>query len=248
MHQSTFNKFTYVIKLLTINILIFMNSHIEAANTVVTVNKKGRTITIPNEIMQQFHKFAAEDKKELYLDIGAAYGVATIPLIKDNINVIANDINLNHLLEIHRSCPKTNKGKLLLSAGHFPSDISLPNSSLKGILASQVLHFLTGHEIEHAVNKMYRWLKPGGKVFTISGTAYSNNIQNVIPVYENANHPTIDELPDFFHVLDPEVLRKAFEKTGFIVEKCEFFKRSNLPQYIKFDGRENAILIAQKPY
>ena len=232
--------------------------------TQVTYNQKGRSVVVPNEIMEQFIEFSATASHPV-LDVGAAFGVATLPALLRGAQVIANDIDIQHLEKIQERCPSHLRQNLILKEGNFLKDLELREESLSAVLLSQVLHFLSGEELELAAQKLFSWLVPEGKVFTISGTVYTQNLKKLIPLYEErkqrnekwpgafhnlqslTDDPTVQELPPFFHALNDEVLRKAFEKAGFQIEECRFFNRKGVPEYIRLDGRENVILIAHKP-
>jgi SAM-dependent methyltransferase len=200
------------------------------------------------------------------LDVGAAFGVASIPALESGATVIANDMELRHLEILWERTPERLRSHLILNAGRFPEDLSFAENSLDAIHAANLLNFLRGDEILRGLVLIRRWLKPGGKVFTISGTPYAANIREFIPVYEKrkcrgvrwpgeaenvqqySSHQTVSELPSFINLLDEDVLRDAFEATGFIIEKSEMFLRSGLPEYLYYDGRENVGLIAAKPH
>lgn len=232
--------------------------------TEVTCNQQGRSTVVPNEIMEQFIEFSATAQHPV-LDVGAAFGVATLPALMKGAHVIANDIDPQHLEKIGAACPIHLRENLVLKEGNFLTHVQIEKGSVSAILLSQVLHFLSGEELELAANKLFSWLVPGGKIFTISGTVYTKNLKDLIPLYEEnkkknvrwpgafhnlqslTNDPTAKELPPFFHALDDIVLRRVFEKAGFHIEECRFFNRRGVPEYIQLDGRENVILIASKP-
>jgi predicted SAM-dependent methyltransferase len=234
-----------------------------AGASTVTYNQQGRTTLVPNEVMEQFIEFATNAKKPI-LDIGAAFGVATLPALNKGARVIANDIDARHLEKIDAACPSELRKNLELREGHFLRDLKIAKGGLSAILASQVLHFLSGEELELAAQQFFSWLAPGGKIFTISGTVFTNNLKKLIPLYEerksqHAKWPgeflnlqsltddrTVQELPSFFHALDEEVLRRTFERVGFRIDECCFFNRKGVPEYVKLDGRENVILIGTK--
>lgn len=239
--------------------------YIWSNDSIKTHNKTGRTSQNPDEVSQAFIEFCATCQEGKVLDIGAALGVATLLALEKGVTVIANDIEQSHLENIARNCPKHLRSNLLLEKGRFPDDLDYPDNSLNAVLASQVLHFLKGEEIEKGAILIYKWLKPEGKVFVIAGTPYAKNIRSVIPIYKKrkkegkkwpgeiekiqdyANHSTVQELPSFFHALNDKVLKDAFERAGFIIEQCKIFARKDAPSYIKLDGRENVMLIAKKP-
>jgi hypothetical protein len=233
-------------------------------NQVITLNMKGRTTLVPNEYSQKFIDYAAQCETPV-LDIGAAFGVATLPALEAGATVVANDIEEKHLEAIYERTPHKRRGHLILKLARFPDQLYFPHESLSAVHASNLLNFLTGEEIEEGVALIFRWLRPQGKVFTNSGTPYAGNIREYIPIYEKrrlkghkwpgevdniqfySSHPTIQELPTFLHLLDDEILVKVFTDAGFRIDIVEMYHRANLPDYLYYDGRENVGLIATKP-
>ena len=65
-------------------------------------------------------------------------------------------------------------------------DAHLPDNQFAAILCSRVFHFLTGDEIDASLANMYRWLKPGGRLYLVADTPYGI-WRNFIPVWD-ANH------------------------------------------------------------
>lgn len=122
---------------------------------------------------------------------------------------------------------------------------------------------MPGEELDKGVRKLYDWLVPGGKVFVVASTPYRKHLQGFIKEYEQKKitnkYPgevkdvtkiepeESDNLPKFFHYLDKEVLRRLFENAGFIIEKAEYLKIDEMPDYLKLDGRENVGIVATKP-
>lgn len=228
-----------------------------------TLNNRGRTSDLPNEYSQEFIAFSAACAEPV-LDIGAGFGVATLPALEQGATVIANDIEPRHLEIIAEKTPTSWRARLVLIPGSFPDELDFDDESLGAVHASNLMNFLRGEEIVRGVAKIYRWLKPGGRIFIVAGTPYAGNIERFIPEYlarraagvawpgevENlrtfSSHPTIVELPNFLHLLDDEVLRGVILDAGFDIKACEMYLRANLPDYLKWDGRENVGLIAQK--
>lgn len=235
-----------------------------AHNRVITLNKKGRTTLAPNEYSQKFINYAAQCQTPV-LDIGVAFGVATIPALEKGATVIANDIEEKHLEILYERTPRKMRSRLLLKWARFPDQLNFPDNSLSAVHASNLLNFLRGEEIDEGVGLIFRWLRPQGKVFINSGTPYAGNIRDFIPIYEErkrkaykwpgevdniqfySSHPTIQELPAFLHLLDDEILAKVFRDAGFRIDVVEMYHRANLPDYLHYDGRENVGLIATKP-
>jgi SAM-dependent methyltransferase len=235
----------------------------DTAGTFPTLNVRGRTGATPNEVSQAFIDYAAGTGGRV-LDVGAAFGVASIPAVERGASVIANDIEPRHLTVLWERTPPELRRRLTLLPGRFPQELAFERESLDAVHASNVLNFLRGDEIEIGLRQVWRWLKPGGKVFSNSGTPYAGNIRNFIPIYEArkrqglrwpgeeeyiqrfSSHPTVAELPGFLHLLDADVLRQAFESAGFAVVAAEMYLRKDLPDYLCCDGRENLGLIAVK--
>jgi len=226
----------------------------------VMMNRMGRTSNELNEVNRLFVDFAPRARAPV-LDIGSGYGIAALAAFDAGARVIANDVDLRHLEIIRAKAPHP----IETIAARFPDDLDFPPASLGAIHAANILHFLTGEELLLAARKMHEWLRPGGKVFTITGTPYVRTLEAFIPTYKQrkrsgqpwpgeianvrewSTHPTIDELPDFVHFLDDETVSIPFAAAGFIIEKVEMFERRNLPEYLAYEGRENVALVAAKP-
>jgi SAM-dependent methyltransferase len=229
----------------------------------VTLNRLGRTSTELNEVSGQFVNFCEHGASPV-LDIGAAFGVASLAALNVGTRVIANDIDTRHLAEIARRAPRHLRNRLALYTGRFPDETDFMSSSLMAVHASNLFNFLTGEEIERGIRKIMKWLKPEGRVFVIAGTPYAANVKHFVPEFERrlgasvrwpgwvedirmySDDPTLAELPPSLHLLDAETLRVVFETAGFTVESAGMFARAGIPDYLKLDGRENVQLLARK--
>ena len=233
--------------------------------TVVTLNRMGRATRDLTEYSREFVAFAPLAPGPV-LDIGAGFGVAALSAATAGASVIANDVDERHLRIIIEQASIAGVGERLVTRlGRFPTDLHIPSQSLGAIHASQVLHFLSGRDLMIGAALMFDWLQPGGKVFSITGTPYVKTLEQFIPVYEArkragvtwpgvidnvheySSHPTIDELPDYVHFLDHKTVVRPFAAAGFVIERVEMYKRKGIPDYLKYDGRENVGLIARKP-
>ena len=52
-----------------------------------------------------------------------------------------------------------------MDVGTFPSDLDLPAESVKGVLLSQVAHYLSPQAIFESLQKSFVWLKPDGGAY-----------------------------------------------------------------------------------
>lgn len=199
------------------------------------------------------------------LDIGAAYGVASLAALKKGAKVIANDLDARHLEILKGQVPVGLLPNLTLMPGAFPDGVDFPVGSIGAILVCRVLHFFDGATIERGIAKMFNWLATGGKIFVIGETPYLSNMKGFIPHYEaQLKDPSIawpgyfnnvheicdpavkDKLPKQINFFDIKTLRRVFEGAGFTVERAETFARPEYPTWAQYDGRESAGLIVRK--
>jgi hypothetical protein len=197
------------------------------------------------------------------LDVGAAYGVASLAALGNGAYVIANDVEERHLEILRGRAPKRLQPRLTLMPGSFPDGIDFAPSSLGGVLICRVMHFFDGPTIERAAAKAMRWLAPGGKVFAVGETPFIGTAKGFFPTYEarvkagepwpgivenvGAHDPKrAGNLPSRMHLLDEPTLRRVFTQAGFTIEKAGTFARPEFPPDIQLDGRESVGLIGSK--
>ncbi|MDP1602265.1 MAG: hypothetical protein Q8M03_03285 [Legionella sp.] len=231
---------------------------------VMTLNNMGMMTTYLDEYTQEFIAFAKRQSKPV-LEVGAAYGAATIAALEAGATVIANDIEPQHLQILYNQTPENCRSRLTLLPGKFPSVLNLPHSSLAGCYIARTLGFLAIPDIQYSLQLIYDTLMPKGKLFIITATVYTQTLKNIIPLYEerlleNSEWPGyftnlkqlveeryIPYTPDKLHFLDPTILTRELERVGFVVDKAEFFSRDDFPPQYQLDGREASIVIAHKP-
>jgi cyclopropane fatty-acyl-phospholipid synthase-like methyltransferase len=189
------------------------------------------------------------------LDIGAAYGIASVAALEAGATVIANDLDAEHLAELPAH------PKLQLLPGRFP-DFDLPEGSLGAIHASNVLHFLNGPELTLGAEKIATWLSEGGQLFVHAGTPYQQPFARFIPEYlrrvsegdewpgyvtdttQISSHKRLSQIPKSIHLLDEAVVRRVFE--GLTIDRVWYYRRHDLPKSMFCDGREGVALLAHK--
>ncbi|HTJ53408.1 MAG TPA: chorismate lyase [Cyclobacteriaceae bacterium] len=237
----------------------------ETQTAISTRNKKGFTYELTS-FGKAFINFASKATKPV-MDIGAAYGVATIPALETGARVIAVDIEEEHLIAIADSLDTPLRNRLITLKERFP-DFDLAPESIGAVYMSQVLPFLSGEEIEQGAKSIYNWLAPGGEVFVVSFTPYISHVSSYIPLYEErqragvkwagyiddlsrfSNDPNIyRHLPNKIHHIGQEDLQRAFVDAGFVIREIRYFgeEEGALPEGIRMDGRERVGMIAYKP-
>lgn len=224
----------------------------------------GFMLTHLDPISAKFINFAKTTTHPI-LEIGSAFGVATIAALKHSSSiVIANDIGVENLLILRNNTDEKYRKRLYLNANRFPQQLDLDANSLEGILICRVFHFLRSEEIEEGLAKLYQWLIPGGKLFIVTATPFQGNLKEFIPVYEERwanNNPwpgyvenyglTVPglshNLTPFLHVMDERPLKKALEFAGFEIQEIEYIDRRKTIPTVGLDGKEGIGLIATKP-
>jgi SAM-dependent methyltransferase len=204
------------------------------------------------------------DSSAPVLDIGAAFGAASLAALRKGAIVIANDLDPAHLAELERRTPPADRPRLHLKPGRFPRELHFEPATLAAVHASNVFHFLTGNQLEQGVRAIARWLRPGGKLFVQAATPYQAPFAAFIPEYEArlarrdrwpgwiprlslwSSHRQISQMPRSIHLLDDAVLTRVAENAGLTVERAWLYQRPDLPATLRLDGRETAGLIARR--
>lgn len=214
-----------------------------------TLNKQGfMTTTAIDPFTLKFIKNAASACKTggKVLEIGAAYGVATLEALKHEATVYCNDIEPLHLAVVVKEHKKLNKGKLVPVLGAFPYEMQFNENEFDAILISRVLHFFDGEQIVSALKKARSWLKSQGKLYVINETPYLSNWKSFLDEYNNRKTMgdtwpgLIDNtkqfetnrsltLPPLVHWLDKETLMYALKEAGFKENavEIEYINRKN---------------------
>jgi len=148
---------------------------------VPTMNDKGFMFEVLDEYADEFIAFAGASEFEA-VEVGCAYGVASIAALRAGATISACDMDTRHLEVLQSRVPAALLDRLTLVTGKLP-DIDLPESHFGSLLCSRVLHFLRGEDIERSVANMHRWLRPGGRLFLIADTPYGI-WRKFIPVWE----------------------------------------------------------------
>jgi ubiquinone/menaquinone biosynthesis C-methylase UbiE len=231
-----------------------------------TLNQMGFMTSTLDSFSEEFTTFSAlpwEGTSKLSLEIGAAYGVATLKALQKGAHILANDIHEDHLTLLQERVPENLRKRLTLFPGQFPEGVELKNNSLKAILICRVLHFFNEEKLSQSLQKFVKALEPGGKIFVVTETPYLKNFLPFVPTFEKRKEEglplpgfvedvmKIDPirgqfLPKEMMVFDKDVLSHLFKSVGFHIEKCEEFARPEFPEDLRYDGRESVGLIAKK--
>jgi len=224
-----------------------------------THNPIGGFATIPcdpysKKFLSYVEEIAKNDGK--VLEIGAAFGAASLVALSLGTTVYCNDIDSKNLAVVssryfgeHDTDRNPNTGdstKLVFVPGSFPDELSgLPKKSFDAILICRVLHFFKGETIEKSIKQMGELLKPGGKLFIICETPYLKNWESFIPEYEKrvdrgvewpgeitnpADYESsgrVATLPTFVHWISKDIIDQTIKRTGlFEIEQSGYIDRA----------------------
>lgn len=246
-----------------------------------THNLSGGFTTTPcDPVSQKFIEYASDvaAKGGTVLEIGAAFGAASLQALAKGAKVFCNDIDASNLAVVrnrHLKATGTSQSSvtgddatLVLVPGSFPDELAgLPTNFFDAILICRVMHFFTGEQIEKSLEQLSGHLKPGGKLFVVCETPFLKNWQRFIPEFEKRvaegvkwpgeiTNPADFEssgraasLPRFVHWITKEVLEKSLTQTKFGVEHLSYIDRcGQFPKDLLLDGRESIGAVAAKPY
>jgi len=224
-----------------------------------TKNNMGYQANKLDPISEAYVHQAVSDSNGNYIDIGAAYGVATSEILKEReATVYCNDICSEHLEELsHDSRVKCIYGDFMTA--------DIPEAFFDGALCSRLLHFYGKDKAISTLKAISHCLKQGGKLFLTTETPFLGNWKAYLKifhqkkqsgekwpgyvdnVYEIESTGRSGILPNNMHFFDIDTLVYALNESGFSVDRVEYINRSNtFPDDLLLDGRESVGAIARK--
>ncbi len=226
-----------------------------------TLNGRGFMLEALDAYADAFATAAAAGQGES-LDVGCAYGVATLAALARGARICASDMEPQHLALLEARVPAAQRARLRTQVATLP-DVEFPAGAFDAILASRVIHFLSGDDIRRTLAAMHRWLRPGGQLFLVVDTPYMPSWSSIVPAYEAARaagDPWPGYIADFgaviarsagsmpgpafLNTLDPQILARECALAGFAVERAGFFGLQRLGAAA--NGREHAGCIARR--
>lgn len=230
-----------------------------------TLNKMGYMFSDLTSIDLEFINFCEESKGPA-LEIGAAYGDIALKIAHKGVEIVANDLEKEHLSRIEQRALGDASRYITTVPGRFPDDVNFEDETFTAVLASNVFHYLDGDDITRGINKIFHWLKPNGRVYVVVGSPYAHLWHEFIPFFEEKirqkkpwpgyvtdfsifkNNHRFEQIPDFMHFFEPTILSLLFEEAGFCVKKAKFCARPQWPADLQLDGRESVGLVAAKTF
>ncbi len=230
-----------------------------------TLNQTGYMTPESDKLSDDFINVAAQwGKKEVAsLDVGAAFGIISIPALEKGAILIASDIYKKHLLILRKQTPIKLRNRLFLHVGAFPEQTNFPKDSIGAICLRRIMHFLKPQQLEIGLDKIYDWLVPGGSAFIATMSPYHYSLTGFDEIYEERWNKgnswpgeiftmrkyipeCAKDLQDYMHVMDTRPLIKALEKRGFIVKQAFLYGYQRLKSRA-LDLKGHCAIEVQKP-
>ena len=231
---------------------------------ILTTNAMGIMTREPAPVALDFAKHAGRARYPV-LDVGAAYGNASYPALEAGGTVIACDLAEEELARLRAPVPLNMQNRLITIAGRFPEQLHFTSGSLSAILAAQVLHFFDGEAVRAALATAFRWLEPGeGRLYLVVMTPQLSYYIKLLPEFRRRKEagdpwpgtfdPRLaatpdwrDRLPPLVNLFDADILRRAVQDAGFVIEHLEPFCYRDFPEKHRTNGEEFLGLVARKP-
>ncbi len=228
---------------------------------VPTLNKMGYMTTFLDPFSEMFVDYSTTCKKPV-LEIGAAYGIASLKALSKGVTVVSNDLDPRHLKILERKCPEEYRDRLSIVVGDFVNT-DFPANHFGAILTARVFHFMDGPTLRKALSRCYNILQENGKLFIVTDTLYMKDWQSFIPVFEQRIKDQIEwpglvedisffgskrvpQIPKLMHWLDQNTLKRELNLANFYVEEIAYLDRKDYPNDVRLDGRESIGTVAIK--
>lgn len=228
---------------------------IDERNRLKTKNQMGFAHLTPLKITQDLY-IQAEIEKGIYADIGSSYGVDAIHMIKLGARVVAIDLESQHLDILTQQLTPAERQRIDVRCQRFPEEVNLELDRYDAILLSRILLFLTPDSLKESLEKVYKALKNGGKVYIITVSPFSDKWDLVKLAFEEhqklfPNQPlmvpnlwellpqTRTTLPKSIQLFDQGALKTVLEESGFKVIDCG---------YESHQGTVDTYALAQKSF
>lgn len=206
---------------------------IDTRNRLKTKNNMGFAHLTPLKVIQALYQ-QAETQKGVYVDIGAAYGIDAVYMVKAGARVVAVDLENQHLEVLQQRLKDEEQQRLEVRCQRFPDETCLESETYDAVLLSRVLIFLKPDNVDTALQQVYSALKKGGKVYVVTLSPFSEKwepIQHLFQAHQElfpAQPLAISNLwkllpqtrfflPQCIQVFDQEALKANLEKNGFCI-------------------------------
>jgi len=226
---------------------------------VPTLNNKGFMSTSLDPVSAAFALYAGQ-AGGWSLDLGCAYGIATLAALERGAHVVACDMEPGHVQVLCDRVPAAQADRLRAAVAEMPV-LAFAPGAFTAVLCSRALHFLDGAGVTASIAGIADWLAPGGKAFLVADTPYTGFWAKGAEDYERRKadgDPWPSFIPDVtvylpdaarskntmrhLNPMDPDTLARVCREAGLTVEHADFSGRPDQP-----GARTHAGVIAAKP-
>lgn len=228
-----------------------------------TLNKTGFMFNKLDPISERFITDTINSKFPI-LEIGSAYGVVSQKALINKSIVVANDIDMRHLLLLRNQVDVKYWSSLYLNNQKFPEETDFSENLFSNIIFCRVAHFLDPDAMELGLNKIHKWLIPGGKLYFVVITPYHRRFKWFLSTYnkrwkdgvewpgeikECANiwpQELSNYIPDYLHLMDERPFERAVKKIGFKILEMSLFQWKIFDNLVKDDSKDYLGAILRK--
>ena len=174
----------------------------EVKGMIPTLNGTGTMTKQLLACSESFVDYAGQCEGEV-LDLGCAYGAASLSALERGARVFAVDMDPRHLEILTKQVHGEARSRIATQQGMLPA-LDLDENRFAAIHAGRVLHFLNPEALKETMAKLFRWLQPGGKLFVTCDTPYFPHWAAKLSDYETAKEAGdlwpgyIEDLESFF--------------------------------------------------
>jgi amino acid adenylation domain-containing protein len=156
----------------------------EVKGMIPTLNGTGTMTKQLLACSESFVDYAGQCEGEV-LDLGCAYGGASLSALERGARVFAVDMDPRHLEILTDQVHGEARSRIATQQGMLPA-LDLDENRFAAIHAGRVLHFLNPEALQETMAKLFRWLQPGGKLFVTCDTPYFPHWAAKLSDYEAA--------------------------------------------------------------
>jgi hypothetical protein len=178
------------------------------------------------------------------LEIGAAFGVASLQALQRGARVTVNDLDARHIAEVerrwHSVCTRERRAHLSTLEGAVPSVLAQwrPPGPLKAVLAANLLHFLPPDDTIQVLARLHGLCSAGARLFVSVDSPWSAAYRPLWPLHALRKQllrepfpgahdfrerpllrrlmlPTRLSAATFYHVMEPAQLAEMLERSGW---------------------------------
>lgn len=218
----------------------------QESDKVVTLNNQGFMRVELDNFSRLWIKYASENKLPC-LEIGAAYGQASIAALELGGTIIANDISPEHLIILRNRVDSSLHKRLFLNNSSFPEELELLNNSIGHVLFCRLGHFFTNETLIRCFNIIYECLALKGRLFYVGISPYHYTLRDrFLPIFlkrkvnneKNSGYidnmreyipRSFDKIPMFMNCFDEDTFTNLIKETNFIIKEITLFdyRRNN---------------------